>query len=354
MDPIPVWVRRLWDAWDLRLLVLLSLSLQIILTLFGNRRKSISSPWISVLIWSAYLIADWVATVALGKLSDAQGDYDNGNALRAIWAPLLLLHLGGPDTITAYSLEDIHLWKRHLLGLVVQLSVSVYVILMSWKHSWFSIMSIPALVAGFIKYGERTWVLMSVSRDKFGEIVPLGNVGSDQNLGNDNTLEDQNSIRVLCAAQKCVKNFKGYTQNYDIWNFRFSLENIELDDISLFWNVIEVEMGLMFDLLYTKVPINFKKGGWILRCITFSCTMTVLIGLILRLIFTGEDREKWHKVDIVITEVLLVGVLALEIYAIISLFLFSDWAMLWLINHNRAKQVIQLRKIKSWLFLPKQ
>ncbi|KAE9447883.1 hypothetical protein C3L33_20212, partial [Rhododendron williamsianum] len=161
MDPIPAWVRRLWDEWDLRLLVLLSLALQIILSLFGNRRKYISSPWISILLWSAYLMADWVATVALGKLSDAEVNYDNGNTLGAIWAPLLLLHLGGPDTITAFSLEDNRLWLRHLFGLGVQVSVAVYVILMSWKHSWFSIMSIPALVAGFIKYGERTWVLLS-------------------------------------------------------------------------------------------------------------------------------------------------------------------------------------------------
>ncbi|KAF7113517.1 hypothetical protein RHSIM_RhsimUnG0119300 [Rhododendron simsii] len=355
MDPIPALVRRLWDVWDLRLLVLLSLALQIILSLSSNRRKYISSPWISILIWSAYLMADWVATVALGKLSDAQADSDNGNRLRAIWAPLLLLHLGGPDTITAYSLEDNHLWMRHLLGLVVQLSVTVYVILMSWKHSWFSIMSIPALVAGFIKYGERTWVLFSVSRDKSGEIVPFGNVGSGSNLGNNSTLEDNNSIRALCIAQRSVKAFKEFTQLYDIkknWlRWEMSLEH---DDISLFWNAIEVEMGLMFDLLYTKAPINFRKGGYILRCITFSCTMAVLIGLILRFITIGEDRQTWHKVDIAITEVLLVGVLALEIYAILSLYLFSDWGMLWLIKHNRGKQVIQLRKKISWLFLPKQ
>ncbi|KAF7143224.1 hypothetical protein RHSIM_Rhsim05G0218800 [Rhododendron simsii] len=357
MDPIPAWVRRLWDVWDVRLLVLLSLALQIILSLLGNRRKYISSPWISILVWSAYLMADWVATVALGKLSDAQVDYDNGNALRAVWAPLLLLHLGGPDTITAYALEDTHLWMRHFFGLGVQFSVAVYVILMSWKHSWFSIMSIPALVAGFIKYGERTWVLLSVSRDKSGEIVPFGNVGRGSNLGNNTTSEDENSIHVLRIAHGCVKAFKKFTQFYDMEN-EFEWENDSTIgpnmDISLFWNAIEVEMGLMFDLLYTKAPINFSKGGWILRCITFSCTVAVLIGLIVQLISTGEAREKWLKVDIAITGVLLVGALALEVYAIISLYLFSDWAMLRLIKHNRAEQVIQFRKMKSWFFLPKQ
>ncbi|KAG5549998.1 hypothetical protein RHGRI_015084 [Rhododendron griersonianum] len=267
MDPIPAWMKRFWDVWDLRLLVLLSLALQIILSLFGNRRKYISSPWFSLLIWSAYLMADWAATVALGKLSDAEND----NALKAIWAPLLLVHLGGHDTIT--------------------------------KHSWFSIMSIPALVAGFIKYGERTWVLMSVSRDKSGKLVPFGNAGGGSNLGNNNTLEDKNSMVVLCVAHGSVRVFKNFMELYDVSDVSYSWGNpVEFGDILLFWKVIEVEMGLMFDLLYTKAPINFRKRGCILRSITFSCTVAVLIGTILRLISTGEELDKWHKVDIAVTE----------------------------------------------------
>ncbi|XP_058215500.1 uncharacterized protein LOC131326662 [Rhododendron vialii] len=353
MDPIPAWVRRLWDVWDLRLLVLLSLVLQIILSLFGNRRKYISSLWISILVWSAYLMADWAATVALGKLSDAQGD--NGDALKAIWAPLLLLHLGGPDTITAYSLEDNHLWMRHLFGLGVQFSVAVYVILMSWKHSWFSIMSIPGLVAGLIKYRERSWVLLSVSCDKSGEIVPFTRAS---NLGNNNDpWENKSSITVLCVAHRYVRVFKKFMEFYDVDSScdSFSQEKpLEFGDMNFFWKVIEVEIGLMFDLLYTKTPINFRKVGWILRCITFSCTVTVLVGLIFRPISIGDDGDKWHKVDVAITEVLVVGALALEIYAIIALYLFSDWAMLCLIKHNISKQIFQLRERISWLFLPKQ
>ncbi|XP_058215502.1 uncharacterized protein LOC131326664 [Rhododendron vialii] len=291
MDPIPVWVRRLWDEWGLQLLILLSLALQIILSLLGNRRKYISSIWISIFLWSAYLMANWVATSALGKLSDIEVNYDNGNTLRAIWTPLLLLHLGGPDTITAFSVDNNRLWLRHLSGLVVQFSVPVYVILMSWKHSWFSIMSIPAFVAGFIKYGEKTWVLLSVSRDKFEKIVPFGNVDSDSDLGNNYTMEDKNYIHGLCIAHRCVKAFKEFTEYCDMENNGFRLQNrIEVDDISEFWDAIEVEMGLMFDLLYTKAPMNFRKRGCILRCFTFSCTVGVLIGLIIRL---GEGREKW-------------------------------------------------------------
>ncbi|KAK3000795.1 hypothetical protein RJ639_021112 [Escallonia herrerae] len=73
-----------------------------------------------------------MAVVALGKLSDfaSQGDSSSSSnkdgpnsTLMALWAPLLLLHLGGPDTITAFSVEDIQLWLRHLVGLVVQVAL---------------------------------------------------------------------------------------------------------------------------------------------------------------------------------------------------------------------------------------
>jgi len=44
---------------------------------------------------------------------------------------LLLLHLGGPDTITAYAFEDNQLWLRHLLNLAVQVMGAAYVLYQS-------------------------------------------------------------------------------------------------------------------------------------------------------------------------------------------------------------------------------
>ena len=120
MRIIAAWLQRLWEAWDIRGLALVSLTVQINLILFGARRKYIRSTWIQVVVWSMYMIADWVAIFSLGKLSDIAANVDsctttnnnnnavpNVNQLKALWAPLLLLHLGGPDTITVYSVEDI-------------------------------------------------------------------------------------------------------------------------------------------------------------------------------------------------------------------------------------------------------
>ncbi|KAH7866555.1 hypothetical protein Vadar_021921 [Vaccinium darrowii] len=378
----PASVTRFWDAWEVRLFVLLSLTLQIMLSLLGRHRKYTSSLCITIFVWLSYLSADWAATFALSKLSDAQADREHRNTLWVIWAPLLLLHLGAPDTITAYSSEDNQLWMRHLFGLVVQTSVAIYVVIMSWKHSWFSTMSIPALVAGLIKYGERVRVLMSVSHDRSRKILPIrklrgGSGGS--NLGNNSRQEDENSVRViyisqedalddaledeslrvLCIAHEYLEEFiETSMQFYDLrYTKHFSVrDRLYVHDIELFWDAIDTEMGLMFDLLHTKASIKFRKEGFALRCISFACTAIVLIGLICQFFFKRVDREKWKEIDIVITVVLLVGALVLEIYAVIASYLFSDWAMLRLLKQKYIKKqvILQLRKKFLWLLHAKR
>ncbi|KAH7865524.1 hypothetical protein Vadar_007758 [Vaccinium darrowii] len=374
----PASVTRFWDAWEVRLFVLLSLTLQIMLSLLGRYRKYTSSLCITIFVWLSYLSADWAATFALSKLLDAQADRDHRNTLWVIWAPLLLLHLGAPDTITAYSSKDNQLWMRHLFGLVVQTSVAIYVVIMSWKHSWFSTMSIPALVAGLIKYGERVRVLMSVSHDRSRKILSIrklrgGSAGS--NLGNNSRHEDENSmrviyisqedaledesLRVLYIAHEYLEEFiETSMQFYDLrYTKHFSVrDRLYVHDIELFWDAIDTEMGLMFDLLHTKASMKFRKEGFVLRCISFACTTTVLIGLICQFFFKRVDREKWKEVDVEITVVLLVGALVLEIYAVIASYLFSDWAMLRLLKQKYIKkQVIrQLRKKFLWLLHAKR
>nr|XP_048329723.1 uncharacterized protein LOC107435107 [Ziziphus jujuba var. spinosa] len=173
----PPGLRKLWKNWEMRAMVLTSLSLQIILNFLGSRRKHTNRIWIRIILWCAYLMADWIATVALGVILDNLGNVveeigqdrrlDPDVELTTFWAPFLLLHLGGPDTITAYSLEDNELWLRHLLGLGVETGVALYIFIMAWTGSRLSILSILMLCAGIIKYGERTWALRSASNEEF-------------------------------------------------------------------------------------------------------------------------------------------------------------------------------------------
>ncbi|KAL5755607.1 hypothetical protein ACOSQ2_020353 [Xanthoceras sorbifolium] len=165
-------------------MILLSLFLQIVLITFGSRKKLTARSWIRIIVWSAYLMADWMATVALGNLASMQGDctaYSSTNKkknsqLQEFWAPFLLLHLGGPNIITAYSLEDNELWLRHLLGLVVQVGVTFYILLRSWSNSnalTFIAKIFKQFISGIIKYGERNFVLRSLSKDYFKDSFVL-------------------------------------------------------------------------------------------------------------------------------------------------------------------------------------
>jgi hypothetical protein len=165
--------------WEIRAAVLLSLLLQVLLVFLGPVRKRSSAPSASFAVWSCYLLADWVADLTLGLLlsnigniggsssssSTAGNDDDSGGSpmIFAFWTPFLLLHLGGPDTITAYSVEDNELWNRHLVGLLFELFSAAVIVLCSLHGN----PTIPAtfliLLAGVVKYGERTYSLYASS-----------------------------------------------------------------------------------------------------------------------------------------------------------------------------------------------
>ncbi|KAF0901374.1 hypothetical protein E2562_000257 [Oryza meyeriana var. granulata] len=94
-------------------------------------RRHNKSTVLRILLWLAYLsgqlrrhLRPWHLTLQIG---------DPRHQLALVWAPILLLHLGGQETITAFSMEDNELWKRHLLGLITQVALAVYVVAKSWR-----------------------------------------------------------------------------------------------------------------------------------------------------------------------------------------------------------------------------
>jgi len=56
--------------------------------------------------------------------------------VKVLWAPILLVHLGGQDCITAYNIEDNELWKRHVLTAMSQVSMTALLV-------WSNILYIP-------------------------------------------------------------------------------------------------------------------------------------------------------------------------------------------------------------------
>ncbi|TXG68493.1 hypothetical protein EZV62_003428 [Acer yangbiense] len=329
MEIFPETLKKLWNLWEIRSLLLLSLSLQIILIVFGSRRKiNNSHSWIGILInvivWCAYISADWVATVALSVMASNEADCGQvsskaADSLQAFWAPFLMLHLGGPDTITAYSLEDNELWLRHLLGLIVEVGVAFYVFLRFWSSNVLTLLSIPVFITGIVKYGERTWVLWFSSSKRFKDslgspsdpdpcfdifeealryrlMMKEGIKGEDQNL----VQAYYSYKRLLYLFANQIIDEKRY-HSYDIIK-RKSAEDA--------FKLVAIELGLIYDVLYTKAAIVYSGIGISLRCINFisSVSALVLFSIII-------DMHSYPQIDITVTYMLLAGAVLLEIYA---------------------------------------
>jgi hypothetical protein len=279
---------RIWNEWATQILVLLSLGLQVVLLLFAGMRRREASAVPRFLLWLAYLLADSTAIYALGHIS-LSGAPSKQYQLVAFWAPFLLLHLGGPDNITAYSLEDSKLWLRHLQNLVVQVLGAAYIL---YKHVaggdclYILLAAVLMFSVGFVKYGERTWVLMRSNLDTirgsleehFGKrhhFHPPDYESMVADIEDDEFyLRRAHSMFHVCkhaivdswVASVDEKKEDDHQSSY--WD-REEKEEEEEDQQSLeiqldiktelnsyngkgMWTLMEMELSLMYDLLYTK------------------------------------------------------------------------------------------------------
>ncbi|GKV14887.1 hypothetical protein SLEP1_g25690 [Rubroshorea leprosula] len=108
---------------------------------------------------------------------------------------------------------------------------------------------------------------------------------------------------------------------------------MELFDENAF-NVIEIELGFMYDLVYTKAPAIYTPWGFVRRFITFFLTCLVFTFFIL------DDKFRHNRTDFVVTLLLLVVAIFLEIYAALIV-LASDQTRVWLIK-KRMTSITEL------------
>ncbi|KAJ6978517.1 hypothetical protein NC653_026820 [Populus alba x Populus x berolinensis] len=349
-------VKELWNEWEFRALILLSFSLQIFLVFFGRKRKHVAAAWLRNFIWLAYLSAEWVATLCMSILARIQGGTEtncanpNPDFVPAFWAATLLVHLGGPDAITAYSVEDNQLWLRQLLQLVTQVAVALYALLRSWwSKNPLIFVAVPVFVSGVIKYGERIWALRSASFDN--AVLHEEVQGLSQQLDKkfpsaallDMSIEDINralgfhniasqfvhlhEAHLLFQISKMLFTdymlpFSTHMTSYLILSSKNAADAFRL---------IEVELGFMFDALYTKVITGLCWQGFLLRAISCSSSIAALLAFARMTI----NCHAYSTTNIVVSYCLLVGAVLHEIYSFVFL-VFSDWVMLWLSKqHNQ-------------------
>ena len=131
---------------------------------------------VSFIIWTAYLLADWAARFAVGLVFDSEEKYTSGHdkmdddtgLLLVLWAPFLLLLVGGQYRITSFAVQDNELWLRNLIWLILRLSTTGFVFILSVHQNRLWIPTFLLLFAGTIKYAERIAALYLASSESFG------------------------------------------------------------------------------------------------------------------------------------------------------------------------------------------
>lgn len=360
-DPIPDRVKRLWDHWNIRSAILASLSLQAFLILFASQRKRSAHKLVIFLIWSGYLLADTVANFAIGHISTSQGTSDpkhrDNNDLLAFWAPFLLVHLGGPDTITAFALEDNELWLRHMLTFATQGFATLYVFFLTLTSNKVWIPTVLLFLAGVIKYFERTYSLYSASLDQFRDSM-LEDPDPGPNYAKlmeeyDSKIEAKipteiiiieepdkqmpttardtqikklkDDLEVVQRAYYYFNIFKGLIVDL-IFSFKDRNESrkffhsIDAEDAL---KVLEVELNFIYEVLFTKAVVVHSVIGYVFRLLSF---ILVLVALALFRFIVKNKKDTFHPLDVKFTYVLLLGSVSLDTIAFVRA-IFSDWTV---------------------------
>ncbi|KAH7514217.1 uncharacterized protein LOC107430321 [Ziziphus jujuba] len=377
VNPIPTSVKRLWEKWNIRTIILFSLTMQAFLILASPLRKRTGNKFVMFLIWSGYLLADWAANFGVGHISSNQGN-GNGknNYLLAFWAPFLLLHLGGPDTITAFALEDNELWLRHLLGLIAQVCATLYVFIQTVPGNNIWIPTVLLFLAGITKYAERTRALYLASLSSFRESMltepdPGPNYAKlmeeysskkdarlptiihmtaeprkEFKLSNSVKKNDKemDQIEVVDHAYQYYKIFKGLIVDI-ILSFlernqsRELFSKLSAEDAL---RIIEVELNFLYEALYTKVIVVHSKWGHLFRFLSFGSTAAGLG------VFISVDKDGFESVDVILTYILLGGAIALDAIAMFMVF-FSDWTVIGLDAKSKKSNSIWIRPLRKFL-----
>ncbi|KAG7943566.1 hypothetical protein I3843_15G047500 [Carya illinoinensis] len=353
---IPERLRKTWEIYNIRGVILFSLLLQSILFLGAPMRKRNGNRLVILLIWSSYFLAEWAASFALWLITSRQS-YKQGenNDLYAFWALFLMLHHGGPDTITAF--EENELWLRHFLSLISQAGFTFYVLLQTLPKNNLWLPTCLIFFAGIIKYVERTRSLYLVSSGTFRESMltdpdpgpdyakfmqsfsswKVAGLPTTMSQTVDAVIKESKSafyssqqrenetlddFEVVKYGYHFFKIFKGLIVDLvsykDLKESRRFFYGTTPKDVL---EVLEVELNFIYEILYTKVFVVHTLKGYFFRLLTFA---SVLVSL--GFFFFLDCKNGLDNFDIRVTYTLLLGTWSLEAIAIFKLF-FSDWTI---------------------------
>lgn len=337
-----------WEEWQLRVLVLSSLCVQFILFFSEWVRRVPRLRRLRVVVWMAYIGGDALAIYALATLfnrhrqwtTDVVGE-SGGGGLEVLWAPVLLIHLGGQVTLTAFSLEDNELWLRHVITLMSQVTVALYVFCKWWSGEHTLLLAAVLLfVFGILKFSLKPWALRKAS---YSQMLASTDVSLPRRAGKkqgDRTTGDnalsldeyvQQAKATMCAAS-CDQNASKPPAVIAIRHTNYFVDlsapyGGRLSDLRYLWNrkkkkknasyeMLQTCFGDTFDLLYSRIELLTITEALFLLLLPFLAVASVIL-------FATSHKHGYNSRDVKVTYILFSCTTLLEFLFPLCAFLFS-------------------------------
>jgi hypothetical protein len=332
---------EVWEGWEVEILLISSLLLQVLLLVLTECRRRVSWALLSAalngMLWLLYQLADSVAIYVLGHMSLSSKPREQ-QQLMAFWASLLLVHLGGQDTITAYAMEDNDLWLRHLFTLAVQAAGAAYVLYKYDAGGSRELLAAAVLMflVGVSKYLERIYALYSSGLDSISKFLDGFEV-LKPNMPYPTPVCPDDAEEVLQGAHDLLHVCMGQLVDYKVWPSHFQIEAISAyhdrrtncdgttgAGRSMLLELVGMQLSLMRDILYTKAAVIHTWYGCVFHIV--STVSTIVAFYLFQQSTLGGD---YGKVDMVVTYILLSGALSLEVVSLLRAGT-STWTCAWL------------------------
>ncbi|RCV30064.1 hypothetical protein SETIT_6G064100v2 [Setaria italica] len=348
-----------WEEWQLRILVLASLGTQLYLAYFAPTRKLSHLPsFYRFLVCLAYLGGDALAIYALAALFNRQKKREcysyfsvgGSKDLEVLWAPILLMHLGGQIGISAYDIEDNEQWKRHLATAVSQVTVTIYVFCHSWSplaDKRLLVAAILLFIVGVFRCLEKP---LALRRSSFNTIVTSFHP-APRTVSTNREVELEQYIQEAKGYVDCNQDHPTLDKDGErthsnqlnipdklfvdfayIYTERLAkLKAFWLLDDENFFKALRIGISRTFNLIFTKLwqfgDENRDPPYFDNRLSYFLWLTTLTLPIISITLFHISHKQAYRGTDIKITFLLLYITYCLEIISMGTL-CFYNWRVL--------------------------
>lgn len=113
-------------------------------------------------------------------------------------------------------------------------------------------------------------------------------------------------VRVLTVALYSMERVLSFFWNNGWFNLKLHIWPHELPKLL---EILETELGLVYDYIYTKAAVFQTRGDIILRCISQTCFLASF------LLFVISNKQRYNSIDTAVTYALFAGGFFLEVCA---------------------------------------